>query len=139
MDSAYRCILFINRDAHTNRKENCGFGTSLIANLAFIHGRFVPEAEVAPWTHYVLTTGDQVVFYEGYAFSQCQLNANVMTGKRVIDVAVNHQRWRVIRRRGVYSSKPDRISRADGATNVGRYVRKRTSYGSVDMACRNGK
>lgn len=46
MDSAYRCILFINRDAHTNRKENCGFGTSLITNLAFMHGRFVPEADI---------------------------------------------------------------------------------------------
>ena len=89
--------------------------------------------------HYVLITGGQVVFYEVYAFSECQLNANVMTGKRVTDVAVNHQRWRVICRRSVYCSKPDRISRADGATNVGRYVRKCTSYWSMDMACRNGE
>lgn len=28
----------------------------------------VPEADIAPAQHYVLITGDQVVFYEVYAF-----------------------------------------------------------------------
>lgn len=65
MDSAYRCILFINRDAHTNRKENCGFGTSLIANLAFMHGRFVPVADaeaVIPSLHDATDDGMCIFF-----------------------------------------------------------------------------
>ena len=101
-----------------------------------IHVRFVPRADADSSHYYVLNTGDVVVFYVIYAFSECQLNANanVMTGKRVTDVAVNHQRWRVIRRRRVYCSKPDRISGANGATNVGRYARIRARYWSVDMA-----
>ena len=106
-----------------------------------IHVRFVPRADADSAQYYVLNTGDVVVFYVIYAFSECQLNANanVMTGKRVTDVAVNHQRWRVIRRRSFYCSKPDWICRADGATNVGRYARKCTCYWSVDMTCRNGE